>query len=332
MRLKSITATALLSACLLPLLFAAAPVGAEEIQLQENRPDQLHRAEGRHALGHLGQVSQAAMALARHLAHESRPDQESALDLPGRRRLARQGRRRVATVGRQRGARRSATCACRRRSGSTRFRPRPFPSIPAGDLTPYLTQPIITGPDGLPGAAKIIAARDNRVVRGEGDSVYAISIDEKPGTEWVIYRPGNVLRSYDSNETSRLRNALPGHRARRALRRGQPHADHHGARGNPDQRPAGAGAARNAHQLRAARARPAVDGRIIELYNAGTEAGRGFIVVLDRGARDGLEVGNVLAIYHPSPVIADPRPYEGPDVLSRLSDATRSRSFHRPSS
>ena len=56
-----------------------------------------------------------------------------------------------------------------------------IPSIPPGDLTPYLTQPIITGPDGLPGAARIIAARDNRVVRGEGDSVYAISIDEKPG-------------------------------------------------------------------------------------------------------------------------------------------------------
>ena len=76
-----------------------------------------------------------------------------------------------------------------------------IPSIPPGDLTPYLTQPIITGPDGLPGAAKIIAARDNRVIRGEGDSVYAISIDEKLGTEWVIYRPGKVLRSFDSNET-----------------------------------------------------------------------------------------------------------------------------------
>src|SRR5437016_12554463 len=38
MRLKFITATALFSACLLPLLFVAAPVAAQEIQLQENRP------------------------------------------------------------------------------------------------------------------------------------------------------------------------------------------------------------------------------------------------------------------------------------------------------
>jgi hypothetical protein len=31
----------------------------------------------------------------------------------------------------------------------------------------------------------------------------------------------------------------------------------------------------------------------------------------------------VLAIYHPAPVIADPRPYEGGDVLSKLADQTR---------
>jgi Mg-chelatase subunit ChlD len=153
--------------------------------------------------------------------------------------------------------------------------------------------------------------------------VYAVGIDEKLGTEWVIYRPGKILRSYDSNETlgyemrylgtarverfdevSRmlittareeiLLNDLLVPAPRETLVNYVPHA--------PD---------------------VSIDSRIIELYNAGTEAGRGFIVVLDRGTKDGLEVGNVLAIYHPSPVIPDPRPYEGPDVFSKLSEATR---------
>jgi len=31
----------------------------------------------------------------------------------------------------------------------------------------------------------------------------------------------------------------------------------------------------------------------------------------------------VLAIYHPTPVIADPRPYEGTDVLARFLDRTQ---------
>jgi hypothetical protein len=198
-----------------------------------------------------------------------------------------------------------------------------IPSIPPGDLVPYLTQPLVTGSDGLPGAAKIVAGRDNRVIRGEGDSVYAIGIDERLGTEWVIYRPGKVLRSFDSSETlgyemrflgtatverfgevSRLLVTTAKEEIlltdlliptpRETLVNYVPHA--------PD---------------------VTVDGRIIELYNAGTEAGRGFIVVLDRGARDGLEIGNVLAIYRPAPVIPDPRSYDGPDVLSKLSDATR---------
>jgi hypothetical protein len=51
-----------------------------------------------------------------------------------------------------------------------------------------------------------------------------------------------------------------------------------------------------------------VDGRIISLGGNTAEAGRGFIVTLDRGMRDGLEVGHVLAIYHPTPVIVDPLP------------------------
>jgi len=51
--------------------------------------------------------------------------------------------------------------------------------------------------------------------------------------------------------------------------------------------------------------------------------GRNSLVTVDRGARDGLDVGTVLAIYHPTPVIADPRPSTEPTVLARfLSDQT----------
>jgi hypothetical protein len=66
-----------------------------------------------------------------------------------------------------------------------------------------------------------------------------------------------------------------------------------------------------------------VEGRIIALANDSVETGRGYLVTLDRGTQDGLETGHVLAIYHPAPVIPDPRPYEGPDVLSKLVEQTR---------
>ena len=198
-----------------------------------------------------------------------------------------------------------------------------IPSIPPGDIEPYLTRPIVTGPEGLPQAGHIIAARDQRVVRGQGDSVYAVDVPEAAGTEWLVYRPGKVLRAYDSNEflgnelrflgtahverfgevsTLRITSAreeivlgdLVVPAPREEVLNYVPHA--------PDQ---------------------AVDGRIIALANDSVETGRGYLVTLDRGRRDGIEVGHVLAIYHPAPVIADPRPYEGPDILSKLMDQTR---------
>jgi hypothetical protein len=198
-----------------------------------------------------------------------------------------------------------------------------IPSIPPGDIEPYLSRPIVTGPDGPRDAGKIIAARDQRVVRGQGDAVYAVNVPERLGTEWLVYRPGKVLRSYDSNEF--LGNEL--HYL------GTAHVERFG----------------EVSTLRITSAREeivfgdlvvpapheelvnyvphapaqAIDGRIIALANDSVETGRGYLVTLDRGSHDGIEVGHVLAIYHPAPVIPDPRPYEGPDILSKLMDQTR---------
>ena len=197
------------------------------------------------------------------------------------------------------------------------------PSIPSADIEPFLMRPIITGADGLPSAGKIIGAKDNRVIRGDGDMVYAVDIAEAGGNQWSIYRPGKVLRSFDSNEvlgyemrnlgaarverfgevstiriTSAREEILLGDllvpSAREELINYVPHA--------PDK---------------------TIEGRVIDLAQDAHETGRGYVVTLDRGARDGLEIGHVLAIYHPAPVIADPRPYEGPDVLSKLTEQTR---------
>jgi len=324
MRLKSITATLLLSACLLPLALGSAPVASQAIQLQDNPPERYTVQKGDTLWGIAGKFLKQPWRwpdiwrMNREQIknpHWIYPGDVVVLDkVDGEWRLS---------------VNRPGAGA---NSGLTRVSPtiridalgaEAIPSIPAGDLTPYLTQPIVTGPEGLTGAAKIIAARDGRVVRGEGDSVFAISIDEKAGTEWYIYRPGNLLRSFDSNETlgwemrylgtarverygevSRmlitsareeiLINDLLVPAPKETLVNFVPHA--------PDQ---------------------TVEGRVIQLYSGGTESGRGSLVVLDRGSREGLEVGSVLAIYHPLPLIPDPRPYEGPDVLSKLSDQTR---------
>ncbi len=200
----------------------------------------------------------------------------------------------------------------------------PIPSIPPGDIEPYLTWPLVTGPEGLEGAAEIVAGRDEaRVIRGDGDVIYVTGIDQNAGTLWRLYRPGATLTSldgidvlgyeqrflgtarverFDTVSTLRITNAreeiLIGDRLipspREQLLSYAPHA--------PD--------------------RP-VDGHIIALAHDAAEVGRGWIVTIDKGAADGIDVGTVLAIYNSIPPVPDPRPSTEPELAVIFSSPTK---------
>ena len=196
------------------------------------------------------------------------------------------------------------------------------PSIPPGDIEPYLTKPLITGTEGLVGAAEVVAGRDERTLRGENDMVYVAGVDPKAGDLWLIYRPGRVLYSPDDGSflgweqrflgtakierfaevsTARIASAneeiLVGDKLiptpREQLVNYAPHA--------PDK---------------------PVNGRIIGLARDSLEVGRGAIVVLDRGARSGVDVGTVLAIYRVVAPIQDPRPSKEPDRIWQWAEPT----------
>jgi len=198
-----------------------------------------------------------------------------------------------------------------------------IPSIPPGDIEPYLSKPMVTDLDGLANAPQIVAGRDGRGIRGGNDLVYVTGLDPAKGVLWYIYRQGRRFFAANSGDflgeeqrflgvarverfadvsTVRIANAneeiLVGDRLVPAppevLLNYAPHA--------PTTR---------------------IDGRIIATSRDSIEVGRGWIVTLDKGTADGLDVGAVLAIYRSVPPVRDPRPSTEPEQMFRLLDQTR---------
>jgi hypothetical protein len=66
-----------------------------------------------------------------------------------------------------------------------------------------------------------------------------------------------------------------------------------------------------------------VDAHIIALARDAAEVGRGWIVTIDKGAADGVDVGTVLAIYNSVPPIVDPRPSREPELAVIFSNPTK---------
>jgi LysM domain len=174
-----------------------------------------------------------------------------------------------------------------------------IPTIPAKYLDPFLTRPLVIDPEVIAREPKIVATVDDRVVLGANDLAYAAGLDEKKGGYWNLYRPGRVFQDPDTKE-------ILGYEAIYL--------------GDADVRSFG-----EISTVRIVRVTQEVSvgdrltvappmqslpyvprapekkvrGKVIAgTSTAMSEIGPLSVVVLDRGARDGLESGNVLGLFY----------------------------------
>ena len=189
-------------------------------------------------------------------------------------------------------------------------------SLPLHLIAPFLNEAVIFSNDELAAAPRVVGAQENQVSIVPGELAYVVG-DVQPASGYRLFRAPTPLLDIDNGE-------LLGYEARfvgtaEFVRPG-------GTAAGPD------GTARivpATMQIQTARLEvnvgdrlaplpvrdldayaphpPAapVAGRVLSIYGEGLSAGQNQIVTLNRGARDGLERGHVLALWRQGSLIRD---------------------------
>lgn len=183
-----------------------------------------------------------------------------------------------------------------------------IPAIPPHIIEPFLIQPLIIEVDGLNNAPRIVATEESRVHLGPGGIAYISGIGDSKEVNWQIYRPGNPLVDPDTKLTLGYEAVFLG--TGRLTRSGDPATlqivNARQEIGNGDRLVASGRPVINLYLPHAPKT--SLQAKAISIHGAlaTSEAGRDAVVVLNKGSRDGLENGHVLALFRAGAIVVDP--------------------------
>jgi LysM domain len=192
-------------------------------------------------------------------------------------------------------------------SGSTKYSPRvraealaagAIASIRASDIQPFLAKPLFIAKEGLDQSPVILATEDNRVIVGAGNVAYIEGLGDSKNRDWNIYRPGKALRDPDNERVPLGYEAVYVGDAK-VKRFGDPATAeimrskfeiNKGDRLIATEEEAFIAYVPHAPDTM-------IKGRIVSAYNAVNEVAQNSIITINRGKKDGIEIGHVLATY-----------------------------------
>ena len=192
-------------------------------------------------------------------------------------------------------------------------------AVPTQLIAPFIAQATVLEAGELDGAARIVAAPDGRALMTKGEIAY-VRGDLQGRRQFQLVREPQPLRDPGTRE-------ILGYEARVAgqvevLGAGEPRPPVQGSAQSSltrvllkearlevgvGDRLTQASAPEFVTFAPRAPAQP-VDGQVIGLYGEGLTAAQHQIVSLNRGARDGIERGHVLALWRTGSLVADPDP------------------------
>ena len=175
-----------------------------------------------------------------------------------------------------------------------------IPSIPARVIGPFLSAPLVIDAGAMSKAPRIVASEESRVIVGAGNIIYAIGINQEQGARWQVYRPGKELKDPKTGETLGFEAQYLGDAKVNRF-------------GEGNRMPTTLEITKSTQEInRGDRLTPAsettlpqysprspnkdVKGAIVSVLGGVDETAQYAIVVINLGRRDGIEVGNVLAV------------------------------------
>ena len=180
-----------------------------------------------------------------------------------------------------------------------------IPTLPASAIGPFLSKPLIVEETELDGAPIIVGTLEKRSLVSNKDIIYVKGMPVDKGDSWQLYRTGIEFIDPDTEEslgyeavylgdatvekladisTLRISNSIL------EIRKG----DHliQSAIGLP-----------NNYIPRAPDSQ--ISARVISIYGGVDRGGQNSVVALNKGRRDGVEIGHVLALFHKGEFVSE---------------------------
>lgn len=187
---------------------------------------------------------------------------------------------------------------------------KPIPVLPANVIEPYLSRPLVLDArvvdgkiqeaDALRTAPRVVGAPDDRYILSSGDRAYVqgLTSDE---VDWDVFRPGAPLKDPETGEVLGLEAVYLG--KARVTRRGEPAMVQIGSVKQEILRGDRLMAADRSPVINYDLKRPEreVNGRLMTVYGSVGSGGQYSIVTVNKGRRDGLAPGIVLALFRSLP-------------------------------
>lgn len=190
-----------------------------------------------------------------------------------------------------------------------------IPIISLRDIGPFLSRPLVIEDNELDNAPVLAGTYEQRKLLAAGDVAYAKDMPDSKGERWQIYRPNITFKDPDTGEilghevvylgdaavekfdtlttlkiTSAVLEIIKGDRFAQAT----------------------TGFSSN-YQPRAPEKQ--ISAKVISIYGGVLQAGQNAVVTLNKGSRDGLENGHVLALYQKGEVLPSHSLFKANTVL-----------------